>query len=149
MKSKEEVIKEKWIEIVGAENFNRLTIDKNGYSKSNCLLFISGEKERTLLDNVLNIPKGMPKKYQPNGSDLIYRPKSLANIENNNGWISINSESDLPKTINGGLWEIIRNGEQYFVELLADNPNRLFKDFQKDEVTHYKIHEKSNPPLHK
>ncbi len=83
------------------------------------------------------------------GDMYLWRPKSLQGIEDNNGWISINSEKDLPNPINGGLWEIIRNGEQYFVELLAENTIRLFKDFQKDGVTHYKIHNKSNPPLHK
>lgn len=83
------------------------------------------------------------------GDMYLWRPKSLQGIEDNFGWISINSEKDLPNPINGGLWEIIRNGEQYFVELLAENTIRLFKDFQKDGVTHYKIHNKSNPPLHK
>lgn len=79
----------------------------------------------------------------------LWRPKTLNGIDDNFEWISINSEKDLPNPINGGLWEIIRNGEQYFVELLADNTSRLFKDFKKDGVTHYKIHNKSNPPLHK
>ena len=31
------------------------------------------------------------------GKYLIWRPKSLQGIENNNGWIKIESESDLPK----------------------------------------------------
>lgn len=96
MKTKEEVIKEKWIEIIGEENFKKLTIYENGYSKSNCLLFITKFQQEKYFDSVLSIPKGIPKKYQPNGSDFIYRPKSLQGIDDNFGWISINSEKDLP-----------------------------------------------------
>lgn len=74
-------------------------------------------------------------------------PISLKGIENNNGWIKIESENDLPDNIEG-LWEVVRNGEQIFIELLKDNKQRLYKDFLKDGITHYKIKEKSQPPIY-
>jgi hypothetical protein len=39
------------------------------------------------------------------GKTCIARPISLKGLENNNGWISINSEDDLPKE-NGNYWVI-------------------------------------------
>lgn len=74
-------------------------------------------------------------------------PKSIQGIENNNGWVKIESEDDLPNDIDG-LWEIVMNGKQRFIELLKDNKSRLYKDFVKDGITHYKIIEKSKPPLY-
>jgi len=76
-----------------------------------------------------------------------FRLKSLQGIENNNGWIKIEGEADLPDIIEG-LWEIVMNGEQRFIELLKDNKERLYKDFIKDGVTHYKIIEKSQQPIY-
>lgn len=75
------------------------------------------------------------------------RPKSLRGIETNNGWIKIESEDDLPDEI-CGLWEVVINGEQKFIELLKDNKSRLYKDFVRDGITHYKIKEKSTPPIY-
>ena len=111
------------------------------------MLFISREKERTLFDSVLNLPKGMPKKYIPNGFDLIYRPKYLKGIENNNGWISINSEDDLPK-----------ESDTYWC-ILNDNATMLWFDFEDKEFekeiyhnlkpTHYQPINKPQSPLYK
>lgn len=87
----------------------------------------------------------MPLQYD--GYNNKMRPKSLQGIENNNGWIKIESEDDLPKDIDG-LWEVFINGEQKFIELLKYNKERLYKDFLKDGITHYKICNKSQPPLY-
>lgn len=75
-----------------------------------------------------------------------WRPKSLQGIGTNNGWIKIEGEDDLPNEING-LWEVIMNGEQKFIELLKDNKERLYKDFKRDGITHYIIKEKSPLPI--
>jgi len=75
------------------------------------------------------------------------RPKSLQGIENNNGWIKIESEDDLPDEI-VGLWEVVIDGKLKFIELLKDNKERLYKDFLRDKITHYKIKEHSNLPIY-
>lgn len=41
---------------------------------------------------------------------MAFRPKSLSGIENNNGWINIESEKDFPTKDNNRYW-IIKNGE--------------------------------------
>lgn len=93
--TKQEKIKEAWVNQVGDKRYNAL-------------------KEELVLDGFLF--------YQP--SDLIevdtkiidglpfYRPKSLKGIENNNGWLKIESEDDLPKKITDVI--IIKDdGEMY------------------------------------
>lgn len=84
---------------------------------------------------------------KPKSEGTLWRPKSLQGMENNNGWIKIESEEDLPKEIEG-LWEVVMNGKQTFIELLKDNRERLFIDFKKDRITHYKIVPKSKPPIY-
>jgi len=68
------------------------------------------------------------------------RPKSLSGIEDNNGWISINSEEDLPKDkINH---DVFRNGKE--TTAIYAGSNRWFvpeNDFPKETknsgITHY------------
>lgn len=43
-------------------------------------------------------------------SGLFIRPRVLDNIENNNGWISIESEEDLPKDSHALLWVYTDHG---------------------------------------
>lgn len=69
-----------------------------------------------------------------------WRPKSLQGIENNNGWIKIESEKDLPKENNLDCY-VFRNGE---VEMATfDNETKKFYDFETSYdrrlkyVTHY------------
>lgn len=76
-----------------------------------------------------------------------YRPKSLSGIENNNGWIKIESEDDLPEKIEG-LWEVVINGEQKYIELLKDNKVRLYQEFLRDKITHFKVIEPTKPPIY-
>lgn len=53
------------------------------------------------------------------GNQYYWRPKSLQGIEDNNKWISINSEDDLPKE-KGSYWVIDK--------ILNVNPNQEFFD---------------------
>ena len=75
-----------------------------------------------------------------------WRPKSLQGIENNNGWISINSESDLPSE-KGAYWVACRNH-------IYENPRtqeEIQFDYKVDSTfyTHYQKINKPLPPLHK
>ena len=74
---------------------------------------------------------------------LLYRPKSLKGIENNNGWIRIESKDDLPK--DEGLYFTMRRDKtkveitHFFYE--------LSKEFKK-VATHYQPIEKPLKPIY-
>ncbi|WP_126654081.1 hypothetical protein [Chryseobacterium aureum] len=71
-----------------------------------------------------------------------YRPKSLHGIENNNGWIKIESEEDLPK-----------ESCNYWI-MQSDNRIQTMKEYDDNKkyfnitATHYQPIEKPKPPLY-
>lgn len=69
-------------------------------------------------------------------------PKSLQNIETNNGWISIESEEDLPKGI--GMHEYVVDGK---VSDHLMNSAQIKICWQDGIVSHYKTVQKSQPPI--
>jgi len=127
MKTKEEVIKEKYVELIGKELFNEVkdNISSFGYIYKYSLpierdnLDISGFE---WLDNSL-------------------RPKSLNGIETNNSWIRIESEADLPICEELHLYNI--KDKKYYRGVLCGNDGRL--DYY---ATHYAPIEKKESPLH-
>ena len=73
-----------------------------------------------------------------------FRPKSLQGIENNNGWIKIESKDDLPKE--EGNYFIVRSnnevGTSYFI------PNNDFSAIDWRNITHYQPIEKPKLPIY-
>lgn len=120
MKTKEEVIKEAWGGAYGGDMI------ENGWKPINSV-FIS---------DTLRVDYSECKKY--------VRPKTLQGIEDNNGWIAIKSEEDLPKE-EGKYLTHRKNGiiiEEYFY---LKNPFAWQKYYN---VTHYQQITKPKPPLH-
>lgn len=72
-----------------------------------------------------------------------HRPKSLQGIEDNNGWIKIESEDDLPKE--EGLYFTMRR-DKTKVEI-THFFHELSKEFKK-VATHYKPIVKPKPPIY-
>lgn len=73
------------------------------------------------------------------------RPKSLQGIENNNGWIKVESEDDLPKENEKHYWTIAENDknikERWF--------NKFFNEYKGEgKVTHYQPIKKPKPPIY-
>lgn len=75
------------------------------------------------------------------------RPKSLKGIENNNGWIKIESEEDLPKEVincwfatNNGIYLGYYTTRGYFVN--------EGEDIELKFITHYQPIEKPKPPIY-
>jgi len=71
------------------------------------------------------------------------RPKSLQGIENNNGWIKIESEDDLPK----------EEYELYFVTGSNTNVHQCIyhigiKEYWLKTFTHYQPIQKPQPPIY-
>lgn len=77
-------------------------------------------------------------------SPSLVRPKSLQGIENNNGWIKIESEADLPKTSNDFL---VYNKEKEIL-IKAFIPRSIISSVWLQEITHYQPIEKPKPPLY-
>jgi len=81
----------------------------------------------------------MPKKYQPNGSDLIYRPKSLQGIETNNGWIRLQGIAN----------EITTDKDIYILNKLGEIEINLSGDYLEiGYATHYQPIIKPQPPIY-
>jgi len=86
------------------------------------------------------------------GDMFLWRPKSLQGIENNNGWVKIENEADLPKEscdlfiIRNNKIEIANYSFQYkgwFCKgsYYSDNYKNL-------NITYYQIIQKPKPPLY-
>ena len=76
-----------------------------------------------------------------------WRPESLQGIENNNGWIKIESEADLPNDEDAIYWAL-KNSKAVCIELKTPiNLKELFSDFLKDKITHYQLIEQPKPPI--
>ena len=77
-----------------------------------------------------------------------FRPKSLQGIENNNGWIKIESEADLPKEgIHHSILldsDCINGYRNYDVIVFYEVNSR----YRKKEISHYQPIEKPKPPIY-
>lgn len=76
-----------------------------------------------------------------------WRPKSLQGIENNKGWIRIESKDDMPKN---DIYVHIVFNKKVNIAFLCNgefyNPNKV--KYYKEGVTHYKPIEESNLPIY-
>ena len=83
--------------------------------------------------------------YETIGTNNYYRPQSLQGIEDNNGWIKIESEKDLP----------INKGEVFVMSdmgIMTANSNLLSAkevcQYWMQTVTHYQPIVKPKPPIY-
>jgi hypothetical protein len=138
--TKEEKIREAWINTIGEENYN--SVLKNGEFKD-----YGWRKVKSIpmfTEDVYDVLK-----Y----SKIMFsiRPKSLQGIENNNGWIKIESEEDLPEQ--GGSYYVTRCDKVETAVYVKDN-RWLVKgnDYPKTtilhSITHYQPIQKPQPPIY-
>lgn len=106
-------------------------LDENGWS-NNWNHFISVESRIF-----------QPEEIEKNGK--CWRPKSLQGIEDNNGWIKIESEEDLPKN-KGYFLCLYEDGDviPHHFSINSDFDRVLFLE----EFTHYKKIEQQKPPIY-
>lgn len=127
--TKQEKIKEAYNNSIILE-----VVDENGWNRKR--IFNQGEIDNEKFD------------YEAVGHGIyISRPKSLKGIENNNGWIKIESEDDLPK--NEYVFWVIRKdglgGEMYRkVDYFTDDE----KKYWIEKITHYQPIIKPLPPIY-
>jgi len=141
--TKEEKIQETWIELNIETPFG--ICDKTGWYHG---YFCNGiydieSKYGTEITDLINYDidiSGVGK----------FRPKSLNGIENNNGWIKIESESDLPKG-NGTFWILdkvlgVRSGE--WKQAPNEIEHKKACEFWIKRATHYQPIIKPQPPIY-
>jgi len=137
MKTKEEVIKEDW-DLFG--------VDSNESYDG----WISAEyiPEEAILSGMLDLKNF---RTSTDYDEPFYRPKSLQGIESNNGWISINSEKDLPSEDLDVHIVFKKDGGNFQTFGVWDKRlNSFWSGAMKIDIpTHYQPIVKPNPPLHK
>lgn len=79
----------------------------------------------------------------------LIRPKSLQGIENNNGWIKIESEEDLPKD-SAYYWIVTNSKNIHLTEYEVDFKQFFTKDYAYNdyEITHYQQIDKPKSPIY-
>lgn len=80
--------------------------------------------------------------------NMAYRPKSLQGIENNNGWIKIESEEDLPKSVNVmyRIGMFLNDGRFHQDKNLCNHKTAL--EALSWNYTHYQAVTESYPPIY-
>lgn len=126
MSTKQEIIKqaygERW-------EFVKDYVDENGWFPDSILgdaIWVLSECEREFINN-----------------ELHWRITSLKGIEDNNGWIKIESYQDLPKET-GHYW--VKRGREIGVNYIIV-PESFHSCFLAN-LTHYKPIEKPKPPIY-
>jgi len=129
--TKEEKIKEAW-GVLYEKYKERISLD-DGY------LHIKSNKALKEVKSIFNEIQ-----FTVGGGISIFRPRQLQGIENNNGWIKIESEDDLPKE--SGEYHVF-NTEDVFTEnfrRLSDSNRKMWLKL----YTHYQPIEKPKPPIY-
>lgn len=78
-----------------------------------------------------------------NVENVLFRPKSLQGIENNNGWIRIESENDLPKE-KCRIW--VKEKDSTIIDICYFTSSFFTPIHQ--TCTHYMLLDKPNPPIY-
>lgn len=77
------------------------------------------------------------------------RPLSLLGIEDNNGWIKIQSENDLPKNQIRCITGLMYNKNNFIYGFEEEKTPEVLKDlWELNEITHYKPIEKQKQPIY-
>lgn len=122
--TKEEKIKEAWGEYYTGK------VDENGW---------------LLINSEINSSDELFDRLEINSESYLMRPKSLKSIENNKGWIKIESEKDLPKDE-----EMYWASNDNYVYSYCYSKSELIEDYKKDNAffTHYQPIIKPEPPIY-
>lgn len=134
--TKQDIIKNHWIGAIGEKKYQ--SIEKSIDSKG--VYPMLGVAENIFKTDKVEF-------YNPGFGIVGLRPKSLSNIENNNGWIKIESQGDLPKKI--GEFIVFNSTGQYQTIYYPE-----FSAFCRPgtgihvSATHYQPTEKKLPPLY-
>jgi len=127
--TKQEVIQEAY-----GKYFKKCSPNENGWSRLRPQFMSKGE-----------LKDAFPLDYKNGYSSHLYLPKSLKGIENNNGWIKIESEADLPKDELGEYDGCCIECDVFIRNIGASKIETLYS---KNQITHYKLIEKLLKPIY-
>lgn len=133
-KTKQEAIAAAYLELISEEDFNSLTITENGWTDL--------RNDNNRIRRIFRIAKNLVVDQKAN----IWRPKSLSGIENNNGWVIIDSEFEWDK-YNEFLifWDSVEKKQiKSFKYSLCEFQNKDYKN----RFTHYQAIQKPLPPIY-
>lgn len=138
MKTKQQAIQEAYINLLGEKMYNE--------NKS-----VINFNDGTIKFKVgLKLPNnGVGFHFIATFSDhSIVIANDLIGIENNNGWIKIESEEDLPKE-NGTYFTKTRHDDRIRIEIIAcENLDKSDLEWYKNHYTHYQPIEKPKLPIY-
>jgi hypothetical protein len=89
--------------------------------------------------------------FDMNNNDFyvpMWRPKSLQGIENNNGWIKIESEADFPKETRNTQYHVFKFSNQYKHIINNFSESEVKYLWEQEEITHYQPITKPQPPIY-
>lgn len=125
------------------KDYGHLT-DENGFIYQSDLFYPDTEMKKEGVEiEVISVEQ------KHKWSNVKWRPKSLSGIEDNNGWVKIESEHDLPKEV-GIFWvNDSRYGGIGQAEWRSGKFVTRFNNiYQMEDITHYKPIVKPNPPIY-
>lgn len=141
MKTKEEVIKEAY----GSHYLEyRHLIDDNGGIIINWSVAFYNMDKSPNNDLVVDLVHDKIECYVNESGYIL--PKSLIGIENNNGWIKIESVSDLPKEVDFTVFHTIQDGSIRQSDWWGKDAERAH--YWINNITHYKPIVKPLNPLY-
>lgn len=128
--NKEEFIKEAWGE------------DKIGYSRE------TGWAATYCVNGIDDFTSEMQERFDfefPEQDIVRFRPKSLEGVEDNNGWIKIEDEKDLPKEDFLFKYHVCNNNTVFTTPLSFKYVERRWL---KGQITHFQPVRKPKPPVY-
>lgn len=146
MKTKEEAIQEAygeyWDEL--PLEVQKEALEKNGFINSN--KWLGGFGNTLIFKKLRGIPLDCMDNYDSTYC-YYFRPKSLQGIENNNGWIRIESDDDLPKE-KSFFNACYFNEKNDHIMFYGISHYELISLFEEKNITHYKPFERLKPPIY-
>jgi len=136
--SKEEKIKEAWINIVGEKNYNFIKqfLSENGFTNRGKYHWLINNFSKEYIKDNFYVTIEID-------NDKLFRPKSLEGIEKNNGWIKIESESDLPSEFEK-YWIIDKSDGKMYQRHFDASTKGFFLEYS----THYQPITKPQSPIY-
>lgn len=138
--TKEQKIKEEWDKLSPT---SQLTINPDtGFTIIYCINGISDLTENTIIsaDDI---------EWEYKDDDFIkFRPKSLKGIENNNGWIKIESEKDLPTDDTMYRSGFFKKDGEFYQDNNLFNLKTTLQALTQNHYTHYQLINKPESPLY-
>lgn len=154
MRTKEEVIKSAWGEL-----FNTLSDKSKDYILRNngqVNIYLLTKEDKYILLDQTDIRKEnslFECTKTDEGTKFMFRPKSLSGLDDNNSWIKIESEEDLPKEptecfVYDDDGDILSSVLGLDYPTLGLDYKNEFERFKEEGITHYQPIIKPEPPLY-